>query len=318
MSGHLFSLSIVMPCLNRVQFVEAAIESILSQGISGLEIIVADGGSKDGTLDVLRRYPEVQVVSEPDSGLYDALNKAISRASGDIVGHLNTDDIYLPNAFKSVLEAFATCREAQMVCGGAELAILENDGWCVTEEFPAIKYGYLDWETVLKGPILTNARFYRREFLLTCMPFNQKYKIISDREFLIRVKKENPVIKLVPQSVLQYRSHSNSLTFNNDCRAQWRTALEKLELTRSVSETNAEDPELNQVFLRWARYEALQAILIGVRAGSIRKVLIPYRHGVKHSGLKLFSTASYIFNFIAYRFAGRLRNYFLNKSHCDG
>ena len=83
-----------MPCLNRVNLIREAIESVLAQDYPNFEHIVIDGGSTDGTLDVLREYRHLKLISEPDNGLYDAVNKGIRLAQGELIGWLNSDDVY--------------------------------------------------------------------------------------------------------------------------------------------------------------------------------------------------------------------------------
>ena len=89
-------ISIVTPTYNRAHLLEAALLSVLAQGWSDTEHIVVDGMSSDGTVELLARYPHLRVIREPDSGLYEALNKGIRAATGEVIGHLNSDDEYLP------------------------------------------------------------------------------------------------------------------------------------------------------------------------------------------------------------------------------
>ena len=92
-------ISIITASLNRKKFIGAAIESVLAQNYPNFEHWIIDGGSSDGTLAFLKQYPHLKVLSEPDRGVYDAWNKGIARASGEVVGFLNTDDQYTPGTF---------------------------------------------------------------------------------------------------------------------------------------------------------------------------------------------------------------------------
>ncbi len=92
-------LSVVTVSLNQAAYIEANIRSVLAQAYPGVEHIVVDGGSTDGTLDILKRYPHLRWISEPDTGQSNALNKGIAMATGEIVGWLNSDDTYEPGAF---------------------------------------------------------------------------------------------------------------------------------------------------------------------------------------------------------------------------
>lgn len=92
-------ISVITACRNSVQTIEKAIQSVLSQDYSDVEYIVIDGASSDGTLKVLDKYASQIdcLVSEPDEGIYDALNKGFKKASGDIIGLLHADDFFAQN-----------------------------------------------------------------------------------------------------------------------------------------------------------------------------------------------------------------------------
>jgi glycosyltransferase involved in cell wall biosynthesis len=103
------TISIVTPCLNARSTIERSLQSVAAQGYPGLEHVVIDGQSTDGTLDVLKSFESqgaITLVSEPDSGLAEALNKGVGIAGGDVLGLLNADDLYLPRSLDRVAAAF--------------------------------------------------------------------------------------------------------------------------------------------------------------------------------------------------------------------
>lgn len=100
MSISKYKISIVTPVYNQVDFIEQTILSVINQGYENLEYIIIDGGSTDGTLDIIKTYESkiTKWISEPDTGMYDALNKGFALSTGDVMAWINSDDILLPNA----------------------------------------------------------------------------------------------------------------------------------------------------------------------------------------------------------------------------
>ncbi|MBL7849465.1 MAG: glycosyltransferase [Cyclobacteriaceae bacterium] len=101
-------ISIVTPSFNQVSYIEETIRSVIMQGYPNLEYIIIDGGSKDGTVDIIRKYEKhiAYWVSEKDSGQTHAINKGFERATGDILAYINSDDVYMPYTFRLVAELF--------------------------------------------------------------------------------------------------------------------------------------------------------------------------------------------------------------------
>ena len=108
-------ISIVTPSLNQAQFLEATIQSIVSQNYSNLEYIIIDGGSSDGSVEIIKKYEKYlhYWCSEPDSGHSDALNKGFSKSTGEIMAWLNSDDMYCPWALRTVADIFSTLPQMQ-------------------------------------------------------------------------------------------------------------------------------------------------------------------------------------------------------------
>lgn len=110
-------ISIVTPSFNQAAFLEQTIRSVLDQEYPNLEYVVVDGGSTDGSIEIIKRYAHCLTwwVSEPDSGQYDAINKGFSHTSGEIMGWLNSDDKYLPWTFNAVADVLTSLPQVEWI-----------------------------------------------------------------------------------------------------------------------------------------------------------------------------------------------------------
>ena len=209
-------ISIVTPCLNRAEFIRAAVESVQIQDYPSVEHIITDGGSTDGTLDILRAYPRLHVVSEADRGMYDAINKGIRMAHGDVIGLLNTDDLYAVGCFKAVAAAFAQNPEALAVVGGTTTFTESGHGPVTVNTVPAIEPDEL-WYRLIRGYPVTNAWFYRPAVFERVGYFDDRYRYSSDRYFLIRLALDGGVRPVPIRQVLyHYRQHGGSATISTE------------------------------------------------------------------------------------------------------
>jgi glycosyltransferase involved in cell wall biosynthesis len=190
-------MTIVTPSLNTVATIEDALASVRAQNYPGeLEHLVVDGGSSDGTVEVLRRAG-VRHVSEPDRGLADAMNRGIELARGDIVGELNADDVYEPGALAAVGAAFAAHPEAEWVTG--RCVIVGADGREIRRPVTAYKNALLRRYSL--GLYLTQnfvsapATFFRRDVLRELGGFDERYRISVDYDLQLKLaRRGDPVV----------------------------------------------------------------------------------------------------------------------------
>lgn len=173
-------ISVVTVCFNSVKTVEQAIKSVISQGHKNIEYIIIDGGSTDGTLDIIKKYEQYisYWVSEPDHGIYDAMNKGIKVATGDLIAFLNSDDWYFVDALERVAQMYATTR-GNVIYG--DMAVADSSGKdlkllsCKDADFSRILY-----ETVVYHPCtFIETRILKKRL------FDTKYRICSDDDLFI-------------------------------------------------------------------------------------------------------------------------------------
>ena len=155
-------LTIVTPSFNQATFIERTLQSVLDQGYENLEYIVVDGGSDDGSLEIIKRYADRLAwwVSEPDEGQTHALDKGLGRATGAIVAYINSDDYYLPGAFDMAVTALSQS-PALWAVGAARF--VDADGRVTEVWRPQLPPDARHWWILYPWGVPQAATFWRRE-----------------------------------------------------------------------------------------------------------------------------------------------------------
>jgi glycosyltransferase involved in cell wall biosynthesis len=199
-------VSVITPSYNQVDFLEDTIKSVLAQDYPSIEYLIVDGGSTDGSVDTIRKYSSHLAwwVSEPDEGQASAINKGMSKAKGEIVAWLNSDDIYLPGAVGQAVEAFHSNQGVGMVYGNA--LTIDSGGRPIKELiFP-------DWEMKdLIGfrIICQPAVFMKRNLYEQVAGLDLNYHYMLDHHLWIRIANQKP-IKHIPDLWAAARHHKSA------------------------------------------------------------------------------------------------------------
>jgi glycosyltransferase involved in cell wall biosynthesis len=168
-------ISIITPSFNQGKYIAATIESAFNQHYPDLEHIVIDGGSKDDTLGILRRYPHLTVISEPDRGQADAINKGFRRATGQIWGFLNSDDTLLPDSLERVSREVDPVRGRHIIMGRCRF--VDETGRFTGIEHPSRFGGHRRVLEIWKGHMIPQpAVFWTPEVWRTCGPLEEGLK----------------------------------------------------------------------------------------------------------------------------------------------
>jgi hypothetical protein len=196
-------ISIITPSYNQADYLEATIQSVQKQDYPGLEHIIVDGGSSDGSIEIIKRYADHLTwwVSEPDSGQAEAINKGFKQASGEFVAWLNSDDLYLPGAVKAAVDALISNPELGMVFGDA--ITIDSQGR------PLNRLAFGDWGlTELMGfrIICQPAVFMRRTVLDQAGSLDPSYHYMLDHHLWVRLAQIAP-IQHVSQTWAAARHH---------------------------------------------------------------------------------------------------------------
>ncbi|BCY16205.1 glycosyl transferase [Leptolinea sp. HRD-7] len=196
-------VTIITPSYNQAAFLEQTILSVLEQGYSNLEYFVVDGGSSDGSKEIIEKYADRidWWVSETDMGQAEAINKGFARATGDYIAWLNSDDLYQPGVIEAAVNVLEANPDASMVYG--DVVSIDENG----SPFNIMAYG--DWE--LKDLMLFNiigqpGVFMRRSALQKAGPLDLSYRFLLDHHLWLRVAQQGRMIH-VPELYASARIH---------------------------------------------------------------------------------------------------------------
>lgn len=206
-------ITVVTPSFNQAAFLERTICSVLDQRYPNLEYIIVDGGSTDGSVEIIRKYADHLAwwVSEPDRGQSHAINKGLRRSTGDWVGWQNSDDVYFPGAFVQHAEAARRWPSAELIIGDMQL-IDENDHLIRGLRFVRPTYKSL----LVEGMVLTNqAAFWRRSLHERIGWLDEALHYGFDYDWFLRVLRNSDRGRHVPSYWGGLRYHEATKTSNS-------------------------------------------------------------------------------------------------------
>ena len=189
-------ISIVTPSYNQVDFIDATLKSVLDQGYPNLEYIVMDGGSTDGSVEIIKKYADrlVHWESAPDKGQADAIFRGFERATGEILGWVNSDDLLLPGCLERVGNWFRKHPEEEWVVGGS--VIIDHDGKPVIRSRRGLPEGDLGVKVTFKRLLLHNcggfhqpASFWKRDVFFANGGFDRSLRFCFDYDMYFRLAK---------------------------------------------------------------------------------------------------------------------------------
>ncbi len=241
-------VSSVTPSLNQAAFIQATIRSVLDQGYPDLDYIVVDGGSTDGTLDILRRYSSrLRWLSEPDRGQADAINKGFRLATGDVLAYLNADDLYLPGTIDRVTQYLAAHPATNWVYGDCRL--IDEAGRPLGHlRAPEFNQGRM----IQRGEYIPQpAAFWKRTAAAAVGEFDAALRYAMDYDYFIRLGRYAPGHRLDAELAC-FRLQPASKTISSE-EKHWRETL-------MVSERYGLKPWTAWYWIRRFRHWGLRAL----------------------------------------------------------
>jgi len=208
-------VSIITPSFNQARFLEETIRSVLDQDHTDLEYIIIDGGSTDGSQEIIKKYAHRLVwwVSEKDGGQTDAINKGFARAKGDVLAWLNSDDTYHPGAVSAALAFMQAHPEAGLVYGDTNF--IDQNGR-ILGTFPAAQ---TDYKRLRRGyvHIPQQAAFFRADIWKQVGPLDPSFFFAMDYDLWVRIASVSPIL-YTHQLWANFRLHSQGKTVVADQR----------------------------------------------------------------------------------------------------
>lgn len=208
MTRELPLISVVTPSLNQGAYIEENIKSVRGQNYPHFEHIIIDGGSTDGTIDILKKYDHLIWVSEKDKGQTEAINKGFKRANGEIIGWLNSDDCYEPDAFFTIVRELNKAGGKYIVFGDCNLIDKKGDriGYCkgrLPHPNNFIKY----WEKNYTIP--QPAVFFYKDILHKIGYLDENLHYVMDYDFWLRISKHYQ-LHYIKEPIAKMRIHDRA------------------------------------------------------------------------------------------------------------
>jgi glycosyltransferase involved in cell wall biosynthesis len=208
-------VSIITPSFNQARYLEAAIQSVLAQDYPRIEYIIVDGGSTDGSVDIIRKYESKLGwwVSEKDKGQTDAINKGFARARGDILAWLNSDDTYEVGGVGAAVKYLLAHSQAGMVYADANF--INEDGRVIGKfnsaqtDYRLLRQGYVH--------IPQQTMFFRASLWREVGPLDPSFYFAMDYDLWTRIAQSAPLVYL-PQTWANFRLHTSGKTIAADDR----------------------------------------------------------------------------------------------------
>jgi len=263
-------ISIITPSYNQAQFLERTILSVLNQNYPNLEYIIIDGGSTDGSVEVIKKYEKYLAywVSEKDKGQTDAINKGFQKSTGETLAWLNSDDTYLPETFYKVVKNFEQNPQADLIFGNIYF-IDESD-----KRIGELRFTEFDFDTLIYegGNLHQTGTFWKKEIYERVGGLNSDYKFCMDYDFFCRIAKIGKLY-YIKDYFANFRMNSNakSSTINYLGRKEHKEIMERY-ISKDMKRWNLKYKKNICIMYRFYKY-IMQGEIDYILKGFVRRII---------------------------------------------
>lgn len=299
-------VSIITPSYNQAAYLEQTMTSVLEQDYPNIEYIVVDGASTDGSVDIIRRYADKLAwwISEPDAGQAAAINKGFSRATGEIVAWLNSDDYYFPGAISAAVNAFDAHPDAGLIYG--DVRSVDGDGNPINIQI------FLPYtlENLMAFQIISQpAVFMRRSVLEQAGYLNLDYHFLLDHHLWLRMARLASMV-YIPKTLAAARYHPEAKNVSKAAEFG-QEAFQIFNWMKTVPEfSNEFQQNKRQIMAGAHRLDAFYLI----EAKKMMKGLVAYARAFRYAPMKVLRDwKRIIYAIVSLLGLGNVRRIYLNR-----
>ena len=222
--ANVIAISVITPSRNMLPQLRRCSASVADQDSEGVEHIVQDACSTDGTVAWLQKQSMIDWCSEPDGGMYDALNRGIARSQGELLGYLNCDEQYLPGTLSFVRSYFRDHQEVDILFGSA--LVVDGEG-----QLLASRRSYFPHWTMMGVSHLYNlscAMFFRSRIVPTAQPFRPEFKDVGDADFVIRTLRRGAKAACTSRHLSAFAFTGQNMSLGENAKAESRIIFDQL------------------------------------------------------------------------------------------
>lgn len=293
-------ISIITVCRNAAATIERAIQSVVNQNYTNLEFIIIDGGSTDGTADIIKRYQNKIAYwhSRPDRGPAEAHNLGFEQATGNLIGFLMADDWLEPELFTSLAVAYHNNPYCDIfTCQGQVVSLNQNGKYQLVRQYVRSSELTLSLATICAGiPLIClrffNAKLVKRTGLFKAFGDDGKNYISCDTDWLIRCLRFKPTQTIIPQLGMTYFAHNDSMTFGNNINTLKKIHRESMQIALQHKKDIVFSAKQREILMNWYCDHACRLFARELLGGNVIDACKTLISGLKTDFLGFFTSFS--------------------------